>query len=61
MLANAQVDPLVPAGDMIHKIRTAAHVGLNRLLGPQFAGCGMLRGPKRWPDLFEKVMGNNRD
>ena len=32
-LPNAQVNPRVPTGDMIHQTRTAAHVGLNRLLG----------------------------
>ena len=31
-LPNAQVNPRVPTGDMIYQTRTAAHVGLNRLL-----------------------------
>ena len=30
---NAQVNPRVPTDDMIHQTRTAAHVGLDRLLG----------------------------
>ena len=31
-LPNVQVNPRVPTGDMTYQTRTAAHVGLNRLL-----------------------------
>ena len=57
---NAQVNPRVPTGDMIYQTRTAAHVGLNRLLGVLYAttASGVLLHSSDYESLRQSLRNN---